>query len=98
MAWKIDSEARKLGFTDIKRYCWGICVYSNGQQESLWWSKKSRKWIILESMDGAMSTHAPCFSYRAFLRHLRKHPELKGYEVCLVGRYVDSSFLATWQE
>lgn len=55
----------------------------------LWWCHKTRKWVtsIVDATEGA-STHAPCRSYKAFERHLKRHvAELEGYEVILVSRF-----------
>lgn len=61
--------------------------HTNDDQPSLWWSFAERRWIN-RSVPGS-SNYAPCGSYKAFLRHLKKHQEqLKGYEVVLVSRYI----------
>jgi hypothetical protein len=52
--------------------------------DGLWWSYDQRKWA--EHVVGEGSTHAPCRSYKAFLRHIRKHPELTS--AILVSRFV----------
>lgn len=52
--------------------------------DGLWWSYRQRKWV--EDLVGAGSSHAPCGSYKAFLRHIRKHPELTS--ATLVSRFV----------
>ena len=67
-------------------------------QPSLWWCHKTRSWVTLKSVSvstGGASTHAPCRSYKAFQRHLRKHTaELEGYEVILVSRFVGHNVTA----
>lgn len=98
MVWKITSESKLAGYADVKRYCRGICVYHPDRDaELLWWSYTLRKWTSVEDA-GRCSSHAPCKTYRAFLRHLREHPELKGYEVTLVGQCVASCFVAVWKD
>jgi hypothetical protein len=77
--------------------CWfmGITTFRNDDQPSLWWCNATRKWVTARSsMPMGGSSHAPCKSYRAFLRHLRKHPELKDYEVILVSRFHDNNIIA----
>lgn len=59
--------------------------------DRLWWCYETKRWV--EEPNGNASTHAPCKSYKAFLRHIRKHPELKGHEVILVSRFRDYSII-----
>jgi hypothetical protein len=42
--------------------------------DGLWWSYDQREWV--EDLMGSGCTIIPCGSYKAFLRHIRKHPEL----------------------
>jgi hypothetical protein len=56
----------------------GITTFDN-----LWWCYSQRKWV--EDTRGSGSSHAPCRSYKAFLRHIRKHPELTS--ATLVSRF-----------
>lgn len=74
----------------------GITVFSNNDdQPFLWWCYATRKWVTSKTPTPlGISTHADCNSYRAFLRHIRKHPELKGYEVILVSRFRDNNIIA----
>jgi hypothetical protein len=68
----------------------GITTFTRDKdQPPLWWCYKTRRWVtsIVDATDGA-STFAPCRSYKAFERHLKKHvAELEGYEVILVSRF-----------
>ena len=68
----------------------GITTFTlDKDQLHLWWCYKTRKWTtsIVGATEGA-STHAPCRSYKAFVRHLKKHvAELEGYDVILVSRF-----------
>ena len=53
--------------------------------DGLWWDYELKKWVPeIVGKEGG-STHAPCRSYKAFLRHIRKHPELK--KAILVSRF-----------
>lgn len=63
----------------------------------MWWDMDNRRWIPSETFpwgkrnpkrDFASSSSAPCRSFKAFRRHLRKHPELAGRRVRLVSRFV----------
>jgi hypothetical protein len=94
MNMNITFEARR-GQRILRRWFMGITIFSNDDQPSLWWCNATRKWVpITTPMPLGGSTHAKCKSYRAFLRHLRKHPELKGYEVILVSRFHDHNIIA----
>jgi hypothetical protein len=68
----------------------GITTFTlDKDQPPLWWCRKTRKWVTsyINATEGA-STHAPCRSYKAFERHLKKHVAmLEGYEVILVHRF-----------
>ncbi len=79
----------------LRGWFMGITVFHNDDQPSLWWCHATHKWVpITTPMPDGGSTHADCKSYRAFLRHLRKHPELKGYEVILVSRFRAHNIIA----
>lgn len=85
---KITFEA-PLGQRFLRRYVWAITTFTmNSDQPHLWWSDKKKKWI--SDTDESCSTHKPCKSYKAFFRHIRKHPELKGCEVILVSWIADN--------
>ncbi len=65
---------------------------SEDKYHSLWWDGK--QWS--EEAPCNASSHAPVRSYKAFLRHLKKHQEqLRGYEVILVSRYKGYNITAT---
>jgi hypothetical protein len=68
----------------------GVTAWTlSNEQPPLWWCYKTRKWVTstLDLPEGG-STHAPCRSFKAFERHLKKHvAELEGYEVILVSRF-----------
>ena len=76
----------------------GITHFSDSQ---IWWSEKKRKWMSYEECInyGSFSNTARCRSFKAFKRHLRKHPELKeAGEIVLSSRYVGYSITAVWKE
>jgi hypothetical protein len=68
----------------------GVTTFTrNNDQPPLWWCYKTRRWVTstLDLPDGG-STHAPCRSFKAFERHLKKHStELQGYDIVLESRY-----------
>ena len=70
-----------LGQRYLRRWFFGITNF-----EGLWWCYETRRWIDYEKITGSASSCVPCKSYKAFLRHIRKHPELKGHEVILASR------------
>jgi hypothetical protein len=70
----------------LRRYILGITTF-----DGLWWCYETKRWVEEPKSDA--STHAPCKSYKAFLRHIRKHPELKGHEVILVSRFRDNDII-----
>ena len=63
-----------------KRFIW-ITNFNN-----LWYVESIRKWILTPPIDGDYSNCVSCKTIRAFRRHLRKHPEIKGKAV-LVSRF-----------
>lgn len=77
--------------------------------EPLWWDRESRRWMTHEQWkrswltneqgkgrsSAGCTSHAPCRSYKAFLRHLRRHADvLRGHEVTLVSRFLGHSVIA----
>lgn len=75
----------------------GITTFTlDKDQPPLWWCYETRRWVTstLDIKQGG-STRAPCRSYKAFKRHLKKHvAELEGYEVILVHRFEDYDITA----
>ncbi len=91
---KITFEAEH-GCRILRNRWMGITTYRKDDQPSLWWCYRTKKWVTSnEKMPDGGTSHAPCKSYKAFLRHLRKHPELKGYEVTFVSRYIGYNITA----
>lgn len=75
----IEFEA-PAGTRVLRRHFFGIQT-----TDDLWWCYKTRRWV--ENLEGACGTNtAPCKSYKAFLRHINKHPELT--QATLVSRFV----------
>jgi len=57
----------------------------NKDGDTLWWDDERNIWT--ENPIGHSSSCKSCRSLRAFRRHLRKHPEIKGYTAILVNRF-----------
>lgn len=57
--------------------------------DSLWWVPKLNKWVKHDDIPAKVeySDCCSCRSLRAFRRHLRKHPEIRGKAI-LVNRFV----------
>lgn len=86
--WHITFEA-PVGTRILRGPFFGITTF--GGEQSLWWDGK--RWST--EPKGPCWTHANCGSYKAFLRHLKKHSkELHGYEVVLVSRFVGHDITA----
>lgn len=95
MAWHFKREGDTQ--PPILRYgFWGITQFGM----DIYWSRDKRRWMpMTEFVDEALiaSTMAPCRSFKAFKRHLRRHPILQQTgSVMLVHRYVGYSIEATW--
>jgi len=63
-----------------KQFIW-ITNFSN-----LWWSPAKNKWVE-KPEDSCYSNCKKCRSLKAFRRHLRKHPEIRGKAI-LVSRFI----------
>lgn len=103
MSWKITFEA-PVGTRVLRGRTCGITHFPRNKEElrDLWWIYDYRKWGPIgevRKLDTSASTHAPCRSYKAFLRHLRRHTEaLKNSEVILVSRFVGHDIKAIWED
>lgn len=72
--------------------------------EVMWWDMDNRRWIRSaefpwgrgnSARDFTSTTMAPCRSYKAFLRHLRRHAgKVRGRDVRLVSRYMGCDIVA----
>ncbi len=65
--------------------------------DNCWWSDDERLWKD-NVKGGDHGSHTRCKTFKAFQRHLRKHPELQveGAEVILVSRYKGYDIKANW--
>lgn len=97
---KIEFES-PLGQRILRRRSIGITTFpidSKYRTHSLWWNYEKRQWSE-DTTGGGYSSHCECGSYKAFLRHLKKHKEqLKGYEVILVSRFWGHNITAFMDE
>lgn len=60
----------------LRKHFYGIQT-----KDRLWWSDRRKKWV--KNLDGDSGTNiVTCRSYKAFLRHIRKHPELTQATLC----------------
>ena len=97
--WHFEFDA-PVGTRILSSRFMGITHYSLAD---LWWSEHFQKWMpikdALTDNDGGASNTAECRSFKAFKRHLRKHPELRDAgEVTLVSRFIGYSITAKWIE
>ena len=92
--WKFEFDA-PVGTRMMKRF-FGATTF----QSDLWYSEVLKKWVPIAEVpdDSLASTHARCNSFKAFKRHLRKHPELRGLEVILASRFMGYDVRARWME
>ena len=106
MGWKIEFDAPPG--RRVKSRFLGITSFDS----RVYWSFPLKRWVTFEEAgkigDAAypIGSHAPCRSYRAFLRHLRKHKELVEHGVfalALGSRWapdedgVGTDITATWE-
>lgn len=99
--WRIHFEA-PIGKRILKsRFC-GLTYYNS--HKTMWWSRKLKKWIAANSneylnCDHNLSSHADVHSYKAFLRHLKKHTnELKDSQIVLESRFIGYDIIAEWKD
>jgi hypothetical protein len=94
--WKFEFE-QPAGARILSGRFFGVCHFDD--KADLWWGEDERRWAPfdeLHNMD-VCCTHAPVRSFKAFKRHLRKHPELKKVEeVILVSRFIGYNIKARW--
>lgn len=65
----------------LKRYFWHITACR------MWYVPEADKWMADTSGFSYFRNNVPCKTVRAFRRHLRKHPEIRG-KARLVSWYV----------
>ena len=93
--WHFEFEA-PVGTRILSSRFFGITHFS---LQDLWWSYTYNKWLPLSECNGNCSNTNHIRSFKAFKRHLRKHPELRSCgEVVLQSRYVGHSIKAYWRE
>jgi hypothetical protein len=63
-----------------------------------WWSYEHKKWCpMFECGNQGASSTVHCNSFKAFKRHLRRHPELQtGETVTLASRFIGHDIHARW--
>lgn len=97
MAWAFAFEAPFGARILSSRFMW---ITHFDASIDLWWSDKLQKWASLTELqdNNSDATNGPsCRSFKAFKRHLRKHPELQQLdEVILVSRYRGYDIIAKW--
>jgi hypothetical protein len=69
--------------------------YGIRSTNSMWWVQSHNRWVqeLPDTGFDIASTIKRCKSLRAFKRHLRKHPEIRGKAV-LVSRWVGYNIYA----
>lgn len=94
--WQFTFEA-PVGTRVLKR-CFGVTTYG---KSDVWFCDELDKWLPISEVpeDYGASSNATCRSFKAFKRHLRKHPELKTVdEVVLTSRFIGHNITARWVE
>ena len=96
--WQFEFEAPvktrilRSRFFGIQHYC------KNGMADR-WYVESQNKWLRFAdtNIGDQISNTAKCRSFKAFKRHLRKHPELQECSpVVLVSRFVGHCIIASW--
>ena len=92
--WKFEFD-QPVGARILRSRFFGVTNY-----DDYWYDLDQKRWHSPdERTNGHASNYATCRSFKAFKRHLRKHPELrKASEVHLRSRYVDYNIVAKWVE
>lgn len=90
--WKLSYELPKG--KRRKKYGWAITT----RGDRCWYNKCMKEWVSLPGLgDRGSSSHLEGIkTEKEFLRHLRKHDELRGQEVTLVSRYDGCNIVANW--
>lgn len=93
--WHVEFDA-PVGTRILSSRFFGITQFSDAD---LWWSYTYKKWLSSEKCNGNCSSHKRVGSFKAFRRHLRKHPELQACdEVVLVSKFVGHNIRAFWRD
>jgi len=94
MAWIFAHDAPP-GARVLKRF-FGVTVWN----ANMWFCEDLNKWMTIDEVPAEFgaSSHARCNSFKAFKRHLRKHPELRGQEVELTSVFEGCNITARWYD
>ena len=93
--WHFEFDA-PIGTRILSSRFFGITQFANAD---LWWSHSYKKWLTLKQCNGNCGSTRHTRSFKAFKRHLRKHPELQACgEVVLVSRFVGHNIRAFWRD
>lgn len=92
--WKFEFD-QPAGARILRSRFLGVSNY-----DGFWFVPELNRWIGPDERSNlGMQNYATCRSFKAFKRHLRKHPELrKASEVHLRSRFVDYNIVAKWVE
>lgn len=97
--WKISFEAASNERV-LRRYFCGVTIESPINEPYVYWCYDSRKWTSDLTSSTWYSTHCnEPKTFKSFLRHLRKHPELKlfnGAKVTFVSRIEGNNIIAEY--
>lgn len=83
-------DIRFISEKKITRYFFGVTSYD----ERLWYSTKNKVWQENLDQSGG-SNFYKCKTLKAALRHIRKHPELKGKRMLLSSKFVGHDVIIT---
>ena len=93
--WQFEFEA-PVKTRILRNHFFGIQHYGKADK---WFAEVQKKWLPFVDIDlteGSSNT-ATCSSFKAFKRHLRKHPELQECgEVVLQSRFMGHNIIAKW--
>jgi hypothetical protein len=95
MSWIFEFQA-PVGSRILNSRFIGVTNYYG----DLWWSHEHKKWLpLFEVGNEGASNFADCRSFKAFKKHLKRHPELKEADfVVLVSRFIGHNIAARWEE
>jgi hypothetical protein len=98
--WQFEFEA-PVKTRILRSRFFGIQHYCKDGMVDKWFAEVQKKWLERSNIDPSegCSNTANCRSFKAFKRHLRKHPELQEcFPVVLVSRFVGHSIIARWAD
>lgn len=84
----------------LRNHFFGITCFPRSESDRwvpfLWWDEANRQWTN-DAVPGS-SSHAHCKSYKAFLKHIKKHKNsFKGFDVVLCSHYVGYDIIAEFE-